>query len=150
MTNAPRWTVLTPGTAYAVRQVEPQPFVLLIATHGATLSEPLALGFYIPSSKICAALANPVNGPFTGDIGDGAGLVEIDGKDYALDGTCDGGNLLLLPNYWITRKELFESVKNDALLAVRFKPGPTLHYRTAGFSRVLKDLGVDAPYSAAQ
>lgn len=148
--NAPRWTVLTAGTAYAVRQIESRPFILLIATRGATLSEPLALGFYIPSSKICAALANPVNGPFTGDIGDGAGLVQIDGKDYALDGTCDGGNLLLLPSYWVTRKALFDSVKNDSILAVRFKPGPTLHYRTDGFSSILKDLDVNAPYGSPQ
>lgn len=142
------WTVLTPGTAYGVRPVESKPFIVLAAVRGETLSEPINIGFYVLSSPVCKALANPVDGPASGAVGS-VGLVEIDGKDYALDGWCDGGNLTMTPSYWVTRQALLNSVRSDALMDVWFKdnppPGFHLHYRTSGFSKVLKNLGVQLP-----
>lgn len=142
------WTALTPGTAYGVRPVESKPFIVLAAVRGETLSEPINIGFYALSSPVCKALANPVDGPAIGAVGS-VGLVEIDGKDYALDGWCDGGNLTMTPSYGATRQALLNSVRSDALLNVWFKdnppPGFHLHYRTSGFSKVLKDLGVQLP-----
>jgi len=139
-----RWTVLTPGQSYGLRPIEGEPFIVLAAVRGATLSEPINVGFYVLSSPVCKALENPVDGPATGFIGKVA-LVEIDGKDYALDGQCDGGNLTMAPSYWATRKSLIDSVRSDQVMSVRFKPGPYLHYRTEGFSGVLNELGVTLP-----
>jgi TonB family protein len=142
------WTALTPGMSYGVRPVESKPFIVLAAVRGDTLSEPLNIGFYVLSSPACKALANPVDGPATGSVGS-VGLVEIDGLNYALDGWCDGGNLTMIPSFWINRQALLKAVRNDAVLDVWFKdnppPGFHLHYQTAGFSRVLKGLDVTLP-----
>lgn len=142
------WTVLTPGMSYGVRPIESKPFIVLAAVRGTTLSEPINIGFYVLSSPVCKALANPVDGPATGSVGS-VGLVEIDGLNYALDGWCDGGNLTMIPSFWINRQALLKAVRNDAVLNVWFKDGPPpgfhLHYQTAGFSQVLKGLDVTLP-----
>lgn len=136
-----QWKTLLPGQVYALKPIEHKPNILLVATQGPSLSEPVSVGFYVFASPVCNALTNPVDGPATGPVGT-IGLVEIDGKDYALDGECDGGNLTMVPSYWVTRKALLDSIRNDPVLAVRFKPGALLHYPTHGFSKVLSDLGV--------
>jgi TonB family protein len=138
------WKVLDQGVSYAVKPLENKPFIALVATRGETLSEPVTLGFYVLESPVCKALANPIDGPVTGPVGS-VGLVEIDGKNYALDGWCDGGNLTLVPSYWVNRQALLSSVMNDPVMSVRFKPGPVLNYNTAGFSKVLADLNVTLP-----
>lgn len=142
------WTALTSGESYGVRPMESKPFIVLAAVRGATLSEPINIGFYVLSSPACKALENPIDGPATGPIGP-VGLVEIDGKNYALDGQCDGGNLTMVPSYWVTRQALLKSVRNDAVLDVWFKsgtpPGFHLHYHTEGFDKVLKGLDVSLP-----
>lgn len=138
------WTPLVPGLSYGMAPIEGKPFIALAAVRGDTLSEPIDIGFYVLASPVCKALENPIDGPATGPVGD-VGLVEIDGKNYALDGYCDGGNLTLTPSFWINRQALLDSVRSDPVMAVQFKPGPMLHYRTAGFPKVLNDLGVSLP-----
>lgn len=146
--NGEHWTALIPGQTYGVKPVETKPFIVLAAARGATLSEPINIGFYVLSSPVCKALANPVDGPATGPVGS-VGLVKIDDRDYALDGWCDGGNLTMTPSFWVNRQALLRAVRNDAVLDVWFKdnppPGFHLHYRTAGFSKVLKDMDVEIP-----
>lgn len=141
-----QWKELTPRKIYALRPVEGKPNIMLVAVRGETLSEPVNVAFYVVSSPTCKALANPVDGPASGSIGV-AGLVDIDGKNYALDGWCDGGNLTLTPSYWVSRQALLNSVKSNALMDVWFKDKPPsgfhLHYPTAGFSQVLRNLDVN-------
>jgi len=140
--DATHWKTLTPGKLYVVNPAEGKPSIMLVAARGNTLSEPLTIGFYLQSSPACSAMYDPVNGPGTGDIGT-VGVIEVDGKDYALDGFCDGGHMTMVPSVWMTRQLLLQSVKQDAVLHVTFKmsmPSLHLHYPVTGFDVVLKNL----------
>ena len=142
--HAPTWMALEPGKTYALPPIQKKPLIFLVAVRGDTLSEPVQVGFYVLSSPICKALENPINGPATGDVGT-VGTVYVAGKDFALEGYCDGGNLTLTPSFWATRKFLFDTIAESDAMSVQFKPGPYLSYQTKGFAHVLADLGLPGP-----